>query len=144
MGKTKLGVSVELLAAAVFFVALFGGYTPVLLVAGYILLVEENAWLKKAAIKSVALLTAISLITYVIGLVPDVFDWLSSFLRLIGLNISFSIISSIVYLFTSAIAIVKILFFVLSGVKALKGETVAISSLDAMLDKYVDDGKAEA
>jgi uncharacterized membrane protein len=144
MGKTKLGVSVELLAAAVFFVALFGGYTPVLLVAGYILLVEENAWLKKAAIKSVALLTAISLITYVIGLVPDVFDWLSSFLRLIGLNISFSIISSIVYLFTSAIAIVKILFFVLSGVKALKGETVAISSLDAMLDKYADDGKAEA
>lgn len=137
MGKTKLGVSVELMAAAVFFVALFGGYTPVLLLAGYILLCEENAWLKKATIKAVALLVSISLIVNVIGLVPDVFDWLSDLLRLIGLNISFSFINSIVYLLTSAIAIVKILLFVFSGLKALKGENFAISSLDTALDKYM-------
>lgn len=53
--KTKLGISVGLLGTMVYFAALFGGYTPVILLAGYVLLFEENEWLKKAAIKAVAL-----------------------------------------------------------------------------------------
>lgn len=141
MGKTKIGVSVELLGAAVFFVALFGGYTPVLLVAGYILLCEDNAWLKKAAVKSVALLVSISVIVNVIGLIPDLLGWVSDFLSIVNINISFSIIEDILRLLTSAISIVKILFFLLSGMKALKGETVAISSLDNMLNKYMGDAE---
>lgn len=135
MEKTKLGVSVGLLGAAVFFSALFGGYTTVAIVAGYVLLCEESAWLKKAAVKAVALLMTFSVVTYVIGLVPDVFYWLSDFLSLINLNISFSIIYKIVNLLTDALGIVKILAFLGLGLMALKQQTIAISAIDEMVEK---------
>lgn len=143
MEKTKLGVSVGMLGAAVFFSALFGGYIPALIVAGYILLCEENAWLKKAAVKSVALLMAFSVAIYLIDLIPDVLGWLTSFLSVIGLNISLSFIYSIVNLLTSALSIVKTVAFLLLGLKALKQETIAISSLDDLVDTHMGLKKAE-
>lgn len=47
MKKTKLGISVGLLGAMLFFSCYFGGYTIAIIIAGYVLLFEENAWLKK-------------------------------------------------------------------------------------------------
>ena len=143
MEKTKLGVSVGLVGAAAFFCALFGGYTPVLLITGYVLLFEESAWLKKTCIKAVALLMSISFLVTGLGLIPDLFGWLSDFLGLIHLNISFSIIYSIVNLLTDAIYIVKVIFFLVLGMKALKQENFAISFIDNLVDKYMDGAKAE-
>lgn len=144
MEKTKLGVSVTLLGAAVFFAALFGGYTAVILVAGYILLCEENSWLKKAAVKAVILLVTFSVLNYALGLIPDLFYWISDFLSLIKLNISFSVIYNVVGLLTSAISIVKIVAFLMLGLKALKGEDFAISSIDEMVGKHMGEVKADA
>lgn len=143
MEKTKLGVSVGLLGAGVFFSALFGGYIPVILVAGYVLLCEDSDWLKKAAVKAVALLMTFSVLTYALGLIPDLFYWLEDFLGLINLNISFSFINNIVNLLTSAIAIVKIVAFLVLGLKALKKEDFAISAIDDMVNKHMGIVKAE-
>ena len=41
MQKTKLGITIGMLSALVYFVALVGGYTPLFLLVGYILLFEE-------------------------------------------------------------------------------------------------------
>lgn len=143
MEKTKLGVSVGLVGAAAFFCALFGGYTPALLVAGYVLLFEENTWLKKTCVKAIALMMAISVLVTGIGLIPDLFRWISDLLGLIHLNISFSMIYSIVNLLTDAIYIVKVLFFLMLGLKALKQENFTISFIDNLVDKYMDGAKSE-
>ncbi len=52
--KTKLGISVGLLGAAIYFMGLFSGYMVAVLLAGYVLLFEENEWLKKSAVKAIA------------------------------------------------------------------------------------------
>src|SRR5574344_1340231 len=49
MEKTKLGIPVGLLGAAMLFACYFGGYLVSFVLAGYILLFEENAWLKRTA-----------------------------------------------------------------------------------------------
>ena len=54
MQKTKIGISVGVMGAVMYFASLFGGYIPMLLLAGYIFLKEENIWLRKAAFKAVA------------------------------------------------------------------------------------------
>ena len=56
MQKTRLGISVGMLGATIYLSGLFGGYVAILLLAGYSLLFEENIWLKKSAVKAVALL----------------------------------------------------------------------------------------
>ncbi len=45
MQKTKLGVSVALMGAALYFLGLFSGYVALIILAGYVLLMEENVWL---------------------------------------------------------------------------------------------------
>ena len=47
MQKTKLGITIAMFAAAIYVVALVGGYVPAILLGGYVLLREENEWLKK-------------------------------------------------------------------------------------------------
>ncbi len=73
MKKTKLGISVNLLAALVFFLTFFGGITPTLLLTGYILLKEEDAWLKKTAVKATLITLVFTILTSAtFGLVSDV------------------------------------------------------------------------
>lgn len=52
MEKTKLGVSVGIFGAFLYVAALFGGYIAITLLAGYVLLMESNEWLKKTASES--------------------------------------------------------------------------------------------
>ena len=56
MQKTKIGMTVGLLGAAIYFIGLFSGYLTVVLLIGYVLLFEENEWLRKSAVKAVALI----------------------------------------------------------------------------------------
>ena len=72
MPKTNLGVTVGLMAAAIYLLAIAGGYIPLLLIGGYVVLVEKDAWLKRVAIKALALMLLFSVIVTVIGLIPDV------------------------------------------------------------------------
>lgn len=72
MQKTKIGVSVGLLGAAIYFMGLFSGYLTVVLLIGYVLLFEENEWLRKSAVKAVALMVVFSLAAAVMNLIPNV------------------------------------------------------------------------
>lgn len=52
MQKTKLGITVGALGAITFFAGFFGGYLAAIVLAGYALLFEENAWLKRSVVKA--------------------------------------------------------------------------------------------
>ncbi len=138
MQKTKLGVSVGLLGAAVYFSAAFGGYVAMFLVAGYVLLFEENEWLKKAAVKAVALMIAVGVLNTAIGLIPDVLTWLSSFLSIFDTYISVGKVSSFFDSITGAISIIRTVFFLILGVKALNQGTINVPVVDNLINKYMN------
>ena len=50
MQKAKLGISVGLLGAAIYLTALSGSLLGLLVLAGYVLLVEDNQWLRLSAV----------------------------------------------------------------------------------------------
>ncbi|SDN56059.1 hypothetical protein [Acetanaerobacterium elongatum] len=50
MQKAKLGITVGLLGATIYLMALMGSI-PLIIIAGYVLLFEENEWLKKRLLK---------------------------------------------------------------------------------------------
>ena len=60
MQKTKLGITVGALGAITFFAGFFGGYLAAIVLAGYALLFEENAWLKRSVVKAVVLMVFFS------------------------------------------------------------------------------------
>ena len=138
MHKTRLGISVGLLGAALFFACFFGGYTVTIILAGYILLFEENAWLKKATVKCVALLFAFSILSSVISLIPNAIDFIDSIFSVFGGNFYISFIDNIIDVIDVALSIIKKLLFIVLGLKAFNQGTVKIPVIDSLVNKYMD------
>lgn len=134
--KAKLGISVGLLGAGIYLAALFSGYLAVIVLAGYVLLVEENEWLKKSAVKAVALLMTISFAITLINLVPDLLSWISSLISIFKGTFNYGVVSSIILSITKAIDIVKTCLFLMLGVKALNQGTVEIPFVDKIINEY--------
>lgn len=124
MQKTKIGISVGVMGAVMYFASLFGGYIPMLLLAGYIFLKEENIWLRKAAFKAVALMlvfsacgAVISSVNDILGIFNSLFDW------------SLEIPLELDYVLSRIIDLVKVIMFAVLGFRAFSQGDVAISLL---------------
>lgn len=79
MQKTRLGISAGLLGAAIYFVGLFSGYLVAVVLTGYVLLFEENSWLRKSAVKAVFVMALFSLLITVLNLVPNAISFINDF-----------------------------------------------------------------
>lgn len=137
MQKTKLGVSVGLLGAIACFSALFGDYIAVLVVAGYILLFEENEWLKKAAVKAVLVKVVIGILMTVIGLIPDLIGLISDFMSIFNKYFTLNIVNSIVNVVVDVLDIFRTVVLLLLGIKALNQGTITVPVVDNLVNKYM-------
>lgn len=135
MQKTKLGISAALLGAVVCFSGLFSGYLLVFLLTAYILLMEENVWLKKTAVKTVAVLMVFSLLSAVLGLLPDLISVISSIFNIFNGSFSIRILSSIISAARSILGFLETLLLLGLGFKALNQGTIKIPMIDKLVDK---------
>ena len=137
MEKTKLGVSVGLLGAGIFAAALFGGYVATIVLAGYVLLMESNEWLRRTAVKAVVTLVCFSFITAVIDLIPDALNWIASIPNALGADIRFTFFNDAFGVVTDFIGICKVLTFIALIFKALTLGTIKLPVVDDIINKYV-------
>lgn len=137
MQKSKLGVSIGLLGAAVCFLGLFGGYVPALIAVGYILLFEENEWIKKNSVKVLAVMITFSVLITVVELIPDAISVISSLLNIINGHLSIPIIGSLVGFITTALSFLRTLILLCMGLKALNQGTISVPIVDSMIDKHM-------
>lgn len=138
MQKTKLGISVGLLGALLYFSGLFSGYVITIIIAGYVLLVEENAWIRKTSVKAVALMVAFSVISAVVGLIPNAIGLINDVCNIFGGYFSIAIISDIVALIQSVIVIAEKLVFLALGIKAFSQGTIRIPMVDDLVNKHME------
>ena len=136
MEKTKLGLSVELMAVAVVLASYFGGYVTMALVVGYVLLAEENEWLKKLAVKVAVLVVGFSFISALVYLIPNVVNCIDDIFRLVNLNFGIPMLSEFMNVFNSILDIVKKFIFLVMGYMAISHNTFAIPVIDAFVDKH--------
>lgn len=137
MEKAKLGVSVGLLAAVVYLFGLVGGYIVTGLLVGYILLKEENTWLKKQSVIAVILMLAFSVISVVLNIIPNLTGMFNSFIGIFGGYISFSFIDRILSFFNYILNILETVVFVLLGINAFMKGKFKVPVLEGFLDKHM-------
>lgn len=137
MQKTRLGVGVGLVAAAMYFIGLFGGYLAAIVLAGYVLLFEEDEWLKKTVVKVVALMVLFSILTGIINLIPDVMDCLSNFIKGFYGFLVIGVLSRTTTLAVIILDVIRTLLFIVLGFKALRQKTITIPLVDKLVDKYM-------
>ena len=78
MNKSKLGLSVGLTAVLMCLTGWFAGYVAAIVVAGYILIFEENKFLKQTAVNVLGLMFAFSLCSVAIIVIPSLWEIIES------------------------------------------------------------------
>lgn len=137
MQKTKLGISVGLMGAILYFMGLFSGYVATVLLVGYVLLCEENMWLKKAAVKVLSVMVLFSFISAVVNLIPNAINLIDSIATVFGGHFYISIISKLVNVIVNALNILQKLLLLVLGVKALNQGTITVPVVDNLINKYM-------
>lgn len=137
MQRTKLGISVGLLGAAICFSGLFSGYLLMGILVGYVLLFEENIWLRKSAVKVFALMIGFSLLSSVIGLVPNVISFIDEIFMMFGGYFSINFLSNFFMAIQTLLDMVKTILMLVMGVKAITQGTVSIPGIDNLINKHM-------
>lgn len=135
MQKTKLGVSIGVVGAALCFLGCIS-YIPAVILAGYVLIFEENEWLKKTAVKMMIVTITFSLALVGVGLIQDVFGlldtcfgWILPFRVGVPLNLD----RILRYIFS----FLQDFILIVMGFKALSMGTIKLSFIDKMIDKHM-------
>ena len=138
MEKTKLGISVGLLGALLYAIGLWGGYFLTIAAVAYVLIREENAWLKQTAVKALALTFLFPLISVVIGFIPDLVNLVAGVMSLFNEPFDMEIVIEIETILRSILNIVEYVIFVLLGIFALGKKTIRLPLVDAAVEKHVN------
>jgi hypothetical protein len=145
MEKSKLGISLNLFAALLYFLGAVNIFA-VMMAAGYVLLLEDNGQLKKTAVKAlilaVFLSVSVTLINWSANLLISGIAALESFITYISQNFRNFYFANLSYNLVSIINIItrigETLIFVICGFRAYKQIDVKINRIDRILDKHWD------
>lgn len=132
--KTKLGISTGLLGAAMYLTSLFSGYTVLTLLAGYVLLCEEDAWLKRTAVKAFAVCICFSTLSALVGFLPNLTSLFDAISNLFEDTFYNPFLAGVTNLLQIILTILEKVLLLLLALKALKNDTVKIAPVDKLLD----------
>ena len=133
--KTKLGISVTMLAAIAYLVALFNGSFALLLILGYVLLCESDEWLKKAVVKALVVSLAFSVASAVIGFIPNAMNLLDDFVSIFGGSFNILFISRIITFINTVLVVLEKLLFLGLAYMAASNKTIKLPFVDELIDK---------
>lgn len=136
MQKTKLSISVGLLGAAVYFAGLFSGLLAALILAGYVLMFEENEWLRRSVVKAITLMILFSSVTTVINLIPNFISFLNNLFAMFGGTFSLNFLTRLIAAIVNVLDIIEKVLFMVLGMKALNQGTIIIPFVDQLLNKH--------
>lgn len=138
MKKTKLGITVGALGAITYLAGFFSGYLVVIILAGYVLLFEENAWLKRSVVKAIVLMAFFSVLVAVLNLMPDIIGFIGNIALVFNGHFVLAKVNQIITMLVSGINVVEKVLFLGLGFKALSQGTIVIPFIDTKVSKYMD------
>lgn len=116
---------------------LFSGYLVAAVLAGYVLLFEENSWLRKSAVKAVPVMAVFSLLITVLNLVPNAISFVDNVVSIFGGSFDAAFLSNLISAAVAALNIIEKLLMIGLGVKALNQGTIAVPVVDKLINKYM-------
>ena len=133
--KSKLGISVALLASGMFFLGIVN-YLALIAVAIYIFIREDNVWLKKTAVFAVVLVVFFAAVNFVLST-------LSGLVSMFNLNIDFVVnpvvvLTRLFSILTRIVNIAEFVFLVVFGFMALGGKSIKIGFINNLCDKHMN------
>ena len=118
MKSTKIRVASKMISVIIYMMAALGGYTPMLLLAGYVFLYEKkDERLKMDVMMSFVVTIIYSLIKIFIGYIPVIVNW---FLVLFSIKADISTFGSQIKVFTEIIDFIRLIVLIKLAADAYK------------------------
>jgi len=105
-----------------------------IVLAGYVLLFEENEWLKKNVVKAIALMVFFDLIAVVCNLLPNAITFINSVVAIFGGKFSIAVLTKVVTAITNGFSIVEKVLFIGLGLKALNQGSISFKAVDKVVN----------
>jgi hypothetical protein len=134
--KSKLGISVGLIAAAAYFTGLFSGYIPLILILGYVLIAEQNRWLKVSVVKALIICLAFSAMRFIIGFIPDLFGLVSSAAQIFDKGVTYFRLTSVTSFLVNILSIAESAILFILGLMALRQKSFSVGLIDNFIKKH--------
>ena len=134
MNKIKLGVSAGLAGAAVYFLGAIS-LIPAFLLAGYILLFEDNDWLKYQAVKAIVIVVAFGAINIGLQCIDNVFCVINQIVSIVVKNADIHVPFGLTEILTILFSMIRNVLLVLSGISALNFKTIYAGGIDDLVSK---------
>ena len=136
MEKTKLGISVGLTAAILYFLGLIN-VIALVLAAGFVLFTESNMWLKKSAVQAVVITVFFSLVGAVLGVGTSLFSFLNGLLGNFIHTIHIGYPLNIQTILISAATILQDVLLLILGFMALGQKGPTLPLISDFVDKHM-------
>lgn len=141
MLKTKLGISIALVGAAMYFLGALS-FIPAALLAGYVLIAEQNEWLKRQAAKMIGVVVLFGLLSIAVGWIDDVVSVLNIIVHWFDKDVRYlSVPANLTSLCQYIISLAKEIFLLTMGFMALSMKGVKLGVVDKQLDKYMNNNQ---
>lgn len=133
MEKSKLGISIPLTGALIFFLVFVSDLVAILL-AAFVLLYEDNEWLKKSAIKMISVIIVSGMFLVFFDTIDDVFSILDiAFGWIINIDVPFELDRIGSYVVYAAEKLLLLSF----GLKALSMGTIKAKFFDRIINNHM-------
>ena len=133
MNKTKLGISANAFAAMIFLAGLFG-ILPVIVMAGAVLLLDESDWLKRMAVKALAFLLMLEVLSAFVGILGGCFNIFENLFGMLPF-FTFSLFNGFISILNSIVSILTKVGLLIYALLAYKGKYAKVPLLENMINK---------
>ncbi len=137
MQKTKLGIPIFLMGAFAWLLGYYVGYPAILLFVGYVLIAEENPWLRRQCCRVLAVMMCFTLLSTALNLLPNVESTLATVWSLFDKPLYWEWLHKIVNLISELIYWVKFVIFLGFALVSLKGKIIRLPLIDPFLEKHL-------
>lgn len=135
--KTKLGVSVAMMAAAAYLIGFFNGNVALLLIVGYVLICESDEWLKKSVVKALVVGLLFTLISAVIGFIPNAISIVDDLFNIFGGSFSIGFVSRIIIFINTVLDVFEKLLMLGLALMAFDNKTIKLPLVDDLIEKHM-------
>lgn len=134
--KTKLGISVALMGAGLYCMGLVSSIALVIL-ALYIFLKEDEQWLKRTAVKVIAIVSIFALASAGLSILTQADSFIYYLAKLFGGSFSVTVIDNLLSLISIALTIAQKVLLLLGAIKALELSEIKFDIVDKILEKHM-------
>ncbi len=141
MLKTKLGVSIALVGAAMYFLGAVS-FTPAVLLAGAMLIMEDNLWVKRQAAKMIGVVVSFALLSVAIGWIDDAVSLLNTVVHWVDKDAKWLSVPGNLTSFCQLILnVAEEILLIVMGFSALKMKEIRFAPVDKLLEKFMNNNQ---